>query len=105
MENLKSFDPADIDETLTRVVSHGRATYLMFPYINATDSVPRFDSISRVIAGSAATVEDFSALSALVRQAAKRAEWFLSFNTPWLVAPTEAQSIRQRAPVPRGNRR
>jgi hypothetical protein len=105
MENLKSFDPADIDETLTRVVSHGRATYLMFPYINATDSVPRFDSISRVIAGSAATVEDLSALSALVRQAAKRAEWFLSFNTPWLVASTDAQSIRQRAPVPRGKRR
>jgi hypothetical protein len=105
MENVKTFDPADIDETLTRVVTHGRATYLMFPYINGVDPVPRFDSISRVITGSAATVEDFSALSALVRQAAKRAEWFLSFNTPWLVAPSEAQSIRQRAPVPRGNRR
>src|SRR6202789_4320360 len=102
MENLKSFDPADIEESLTRVVSHGRSTYLMSPYINATVSVPRFDSISRVIAGSAATVEDFSALSALVRQATKRAEWFLSFNTPWLVAPSEGQSIRQRATPPTG---
>src|ERR1700722_2610792 len=105
MENLKSFDPADIDETLTRVVTHGRATYLMFPYINATDSVPKFDSIRRVIAGSAATVEDFSALSALERKATKRAEWFLSFNPPGLVAPSEAQIIRQRATAPRGARR
>jgi hypothetical protein len=105
MENLKPFDPDDIDETLTRVVTHGRDTYLMFPYINVVDSVPKFNSISRVIAGSAATVEDFAALSALVRQAANRAEWFLSFNTPWLIAPSEAQSIRQRAPIPRGKRR
>ena len=105
MENLKPFDPADIDETLTRVVSRAGHTYLLFPYIEATGTVPKFNSVGRVIAGAAATITDFAALSAQVNQTAKQAQWFISFNTPWLVALSEAQEIAHRPSVPRGNRR
>ena len=104
MEDLKPFDPADIDETLTRVVSRGGHTYLLFPYIEAIGAVPKFNSIGRVIAGSAATIEDFSALSAQIKQAAKQAQWFISFNTPWLVGLPKAHEIAQRPAVPRGKR-
>ena len=105
MENLKPFDPADIDETLTRVVSRGGHTYLLFPYIEAIGAAPKFNSVGRVIAGPAATIADFTALSALVKQAAKQAKWFISFNTPWLVGSSQAQEIAQRPSIPRGKRR
>jgi hypothetical protein len=105
MENLKPFDPADIDETLTRVVSRAGHTYLLFPYIEALGAVPKFNSIGRVIGGQAATIEDFAALSATVKQAAKQGQWFISFNTPWLVGLSEAQEIVKRPTVPRGSRR
>jgi hypothetical protein len=50
-----------------------------------------------VIRGATATMEDFSALSSLVRQAGEGAKWFISFNTPWLMPPGEAADIGQRA--------
>ena len=96
MNTLKPFDPNDIDETLTRVVNHGRHTYLMFPYINAIGAAPQFNSISYVIDGSAATIEDFLALSALVRQAGENAKWLISFSTPWLMPLPEAVAIEER---------
>jgi hypothetical protein len=105
MENLKPFDPAEIDETLTRVVSSAGHTYLLFPYIEATGAVPKFNSVGRVITGAAATIADFAALSTQVNEAAKQARWFISFNTPWLMGLSKAQEIAQRPSVPRGKRR
>jgi hypothetical protein len=105
MENLKPFDPADIDETLTRVVSRAGHIYLLFPYIEASGPVPKFNSIGRVIGGRPATIEDFAALSTMVKQAAKQGQWFISFNTPWLVGLSEAQEMVKRPTVPRGSRR
>ncbi len=96
MDNLKPFDVRDIDETLTRVVNHGGNTYLMFPYISAIDAVPHFDSVSIVIAAPAATVEDFSKLSALAKKSATKGEWFISFSTPWLVRAEDVQNLRTR---------
>jgi hypothetical protein len=96
MDNLKPFDVRDIDETLTRVINHGGSTYLMFPHINAIDAVPHFDSISIVIGAPAATREDFSKLSALVKKSATNSEWFISFSTPWLVRAEEVQNLRTR---------
>ena len=104
MGNFKSFDPAEIDETLTRVVTHSGATYLMFPYINAIGPTPKFNSISHLIRGSTATLKDFHALSALVTQAGENAAWFISFNTPWLMHPAEAEKIKQAGTIPRGKR-
>jgi len=40
----------------------------------------------------------------LAKEAAERAEWFMSFNTPWLLTPAEAESIRQRRMVPKPKR-
>ena len=96
MQSYKPFDPNDIDETLTRIVSHGDHTYLMFPYINAMGSVPEFNSISHVIDGPAATVRDFSTLTQSVKQAAENASWFISFNTPWLMPLARVANIVRR---------
>jgi len=94
MTNLKSFNPDEIDETLTRVVVHGGQTYLMFPYIDALGSAPKFDSVSSVIPGPAATVQDFLELSTLVAKAGEKARWAISFNTPWLVPVGEIAGDR-----------
>jgi hypothetical protein len=97
MDSPKPFDPDDIDASLTRVVAHGGHRYLMFPHINATGTIPEFNSISCVIDGAVPTIEDFSSLSALVRQAGANAKWFILFNTPWLMPLSEAADIQQRA--------
>jgi hypothetical protein len=104
VENRKPFNPTDIDESLTRVITHGGHSYLMFPYINAIGMTPKFCSVSFVLNGPTATGEDYAALSALAKQAAERAEWFISFNTPWLITPAEADTIRQRRMVPKPKR-
>lgn len=94
MQNLKPFDPEEIDETLTRVVVHGDKTYLLFPFIDGRNTPPKFSSISHVIAGPTATARDFSALSTLVKQAGETAVWFISFNTPWLLSVSTAGEIK-----------
>ena len=94
----------DIDESLTRLITHGGHTYLMFPYINAIGMTPKFNSIGFVIKGPSPTIDDYAALSTLAKEAAERAEWFMSFNTPWLITPAEAESIRQRRMVPKPKR-
>jgi len=96
MENRKPFYPMDIDESLTRLIAHGGHIYLMFPYINAIGMTPKFNSIGFVVKGPTATIDDYAALSRLAKEAADRAEWFISFNTPWLITPAEADTIRQR---------
>jgi len=89
MNDSKPFDPADIDETLTRVVAHGGKTHLLFPYLDGITSEPKYGSIGIVIAGSAATVQDFHLLTTMARKAGEGASWRIVFNTPWLIRPTE----------------
>jgi hypothetical protein len=96
MDNLKPFDPADIDETLTRVVRHGGHIHLLFPYINGVGAVPHFASLSITIAAPMANVDDFSKLTALVNQSRNGGEWVISFSTPWLVRADEVQDLRTR---------
>jgi hypothetical protein len=96
MDNLKPFDPADIDETLTRVVRHGGHIHLLFPYINGVNAVPHFASLSITIAGPAASVEDLAKLTALVNKSRNDGEWVISFSTPWLVRAEEVQDLRAR---------
>ncbi len=97
MDNLKFFDPEDIDESLTRVIAYGGRRYLMFPHIDATGAIPKFNSISCVMNGATTTIEDLRGLSELARQAAVDARWFISFNTPWLMPQNEATDIEHRA--------
>jgi len=96
MNDSKPFDPADIDETLTRVVAHGGRTHLLFPFINGITAEPRYNSIGMVIAGYAASVQDFQALTAMVRKASEGAMWRILFNTPWLVRPSEDGGSAER---------
>ncbi len=97
MDNLKPFDVREIDESLSRIVNHAGSTYLMFPYVNGLGAIPQFHSISVTIKGAAATVEDFSRLSALAQKTAiNNAEWFISFSTPWLISASEVQNLRTR---------
>ena len=62
------------------------------------------DGIGFVISGPTATIEDYASLSTQAKQAADRAEWFISFNTPWLITSAEAETIRQRRMVPKPKR-
>ncbi len=105
MDNLKPFDPNEIDETLTRVVTHGSDTYLLFPFISALSQVPKFNSISCVIKGKAATVQDFETLSRLVAEAGANAGWAISFNTPWLLPAAHAVNVNPRGQHGRGSRK
>ena len=86
--DLKPFDPADIDETLTRVVVHDAKTYLLFPYVDGLGAEPKYHSIGMVIAGPAATVADFRELTLRLKRAGNAAAWRIVFNTPWLVIPS-----------------
>jgi hypothetical protein len=105
MDNLKPFDPDEIDETLTRVVTHGSETYLLFPFINGVGVVPKFNSISYVIKGKVATVQDFGSLSALITQAGANASWAISFNTPWLLPAAQAVGTHSRGSHGRNTRK
>jgi hypothetical protein len=104
MRDFKPFDPNDVDQSLVRVVAYGGKYYVLFLYIDALGPAPKFNSVTQVIAGPAATTGDLRALSALVRQAGENAAWFISFNTPWRVRPAEADSIKQRRAIARGKR-
>jgi hypothetical protein len=97
VKDLKPFDPADIDETLTRVVTHAGKMHLLFPYVNGIAAEPRYNSLGMVIAGSAATVRDFHELTLMARRAGEGAVWRIVFNTPWLVKPEDGgDSERKR---------
>lgn len=89
IDDLKPFDPTDVDETLTRVIVHAGKAHLLFPYVNGTSSEPEYNSIGMVIAGPAATVQDFRKLTKLLRRAGEGALWRILFNTPWLVGLSE----------------
>lgn len=97
INDLKPFDPSEVDETLTRVVAHGGNTYLLFPYVNATGAEPEYNSVGMAIAGSAATVQDFNEMTALLVKAGQGALWRIVFNTPWLISIAEEASAPQRA--------
>jgi hypothetical protein len=100
IDDLKPFDPAEVDETLTRVVVHNGKTYLLFPYVNATQNEPEYKSIGMTIAGTAASVQDFHNLSALLVKSGQGFLWRIVFNTPWLIRITE-----QNAGAPRAERK
>jgi hypothetical protein len=89
MNDLKTFDPADVDETLTRVVVHAGKIHLLFPFINGTGAEPKYNSISMVIAERAATIQDFHELTLKIKKAGEGAAWRIVFNTPWLIRPSE----------------
>jgi hypothetical protein len=97
IHDMKPFDPAEVDETLTRVIVHAGKTHLLFLFVNATRPIPEYKSVGMVIAGPAATVQDFHQLTALIQKAGKGALWRIVFNTPWLIEPSaEGSSERVR---------
>lgn len=104
MSTLKPLNLDDIDESLTRVVTHGADRYLMFPYINGTGEAPVFNSISKVIHGATASVEDFHALTALAKKQGESGAWFISFSTPWLIRREHAEELGNRRSGVRPNR-
>jgi hypothetical protein len=89
MNDLKPFDPGDIDETLTRVVIHAGKTHLLFPFVNGIGTEPSYSSIGMVIAGAAATLRDFEELTVRIKKAGDGAAWRIVFNTPWLIRPSD----------------
>ena len=96
MSDSKPFDPADIDETLTRVITHAGKTHLLFPFVSGVGPEPKYNSIGMVIAGSTATLQDFKTLTLMVKRAGAGAAWRIVFNTPWLVRPAENGGSQER---------
>ena len=96
IEDMKPFDPSEVDETLSRVVSHNGKTYLLFPFVNATKSEPEYHSIGMMITGSAATVQDFHILTELIGKAGQGFVWRIVFNTPWLVRMADESGSANR---------
>ena len=97
IDDMKPFDPADVDETLTRVVAHHGKNYLLFPYVNATQNEPEYKSIGMVIVGATASVQDFHGLTALLVQSGQGFLWRIVFNTPWLIRIAEGAAAAPRA--------
>lgn len=96
MSDSKAFDPADIDETLTRVVRHAGKTHLLFPFINGIGTEPKYNSIGVLIAGSSASVKDFQTLTLMAKKSGEGAVWRIVFNTPWLIRPAEVAGSPER---------
>lgn len=94
--DLKQFDPDDLDETLTRVVVHSGKTHLLFPFVHAVGVAPKYNSIGMTIAGPSATVEDFQAMTSLVKRAGDGFLWRIVFNTPWLISRPEEGAEQPR---------
>jgi hypothetical protein len=97
IDDMKPFDPAEVDETLTRVVVHNGKTYLLFPYVNATRNEPEYKSIGMPIAGTAASVQDFHALTALLVDSGRGFLLRIVFNTPWLTRVADENAGAPRA--------
>jgi hypothetical protein len=97
MDNLKPFDPEDIDESLLRLVRYGGVRYALFPYVDATGAAPEFRSVRRRIDGEQLTRLDPAEIAVAVKQHGATAEWFIQFNTPWLIRVTHLTEIRERS--------
>jgi hypothetical protein len=104
VDNLKPFDPQDIDASLVRLVSFGSKRYALFPFVDATGSLPEFRSVCLPIAQSNVSASELAELAALAKRRGEHAVWFIQFSTPWLVGNAEADGARQRAPVEKRNR-
>jgi hypothetical protein len=97
IDDLKPFDPSEVDETISRVVLHNGNNHLLFPFVNATGDVPEYNSVGIAIAGTVATVQDFHNLTALLVKRGQGFLWRIVFNTPWLVRISEESLGPQRA--------
>ncbi len=104
MDNLKPFDPQDIDESLLKIVTHGGRHYALFPYIDALGAAPEMKSVRHTIERNTISVRELDELSSLVKRRGEQAEWFISFSTPWLIRTSEAGDMTHRS-HPRTGRR
>lgn len=104
MDNLKPFDPQDIDASLIRLVSLGAKRYALFPFVDATGAVPEFRSVCLPIQQSNITATELAELAALAKRRGENAAWFIQFSTPWLVGKAEADGAGQRSQVEKRNR-
>jgi len=97
MENLKPFDPQDIDESLLKLVIHGGKHYALFPYVDAIGAAPDYKSVRHQIERDTISIRELDELSALVKQRGENAAWLISFSTPWLIGNSDAENMRQRS--------
>src|ERR1700760_3414731 len=96
MDTLKPFDPKDVDSSLVRVVMHGGKHYAFFAYIDALGAAPELRAVRHQIKAPQLSSAELLELSVLIRQRGEHADWYLSFNTPWLVNRSEATAAKDR---------
>ena len=98
MNNLKLFNPDDIDESLVKLVAFAEKRFLLFPFIDATGAAPEYRSLGYATEHSNIRVEDLAELTARMKRRAEGAVWYMLFNTPWLLRHADADAAQKRSP-------
>lgn len=104
MDNLKPFDPRDLDASLIRLVGFGGKHYALFPFVDATGPLPEFRSVRLLIREPAISARELAELAVLAKRRGENATWFIQFSTPWLLGKTDANHTEQRSPVDKRSR-
>lgn len=72
MNNLKPFNPEDIDESLVKLVAFADKRFLLFPFIDATGATPEYRSLGYITDHNSIRVEDLAEITARMKRRAER---------------------------------
>ena len=98
MNNLKIFNPEDIDESLVKLVVFADKRFLLFPFIDATGATPEYRSLGYPTEHNTIRVEDLTEMTARMKRRAEGAVWYILFSTPWLLRHADADAAQKRSP-------
>ena len=98
MNNIKLFNPEDIDESLVKLVAFADKGFLLFPFIDATGAAPEYRSLGYPTEHNTIRVEDLAEMTARMKRRAEDAVWYILFSTPWLLRHADADAAQKRSP-------
>lgn len=98
MNNLKAFNPDDIDESLVKLVAFADKRFLLFPYIDATGAAPEYRSLGYATEHNTIRLEDLTEMTVRMKRRADGAVWYILFSTPWLLRHADADAAQKRSP-------
>jgi hypothetical protein len=96
MSSFKTLSPDDIDESLMKLVEFAGRRQVLLPFVDATGAAPEYRSLGHATENSSVRLEDLEDLAKAMRsRAGDAAEWFLLFNTPWLLRRSDGDAVRK----------
>lgn len=98
MNNVKIFNPEDIDESLVKLVAFADKRFLLFPFIDATGAAPEYRSLGYPTEHNTIRIEDLTEMAARMKRRAEAAVWYILFSTPWLLRHADADAAQKRSP-------